>query len=112
MSLHLGNEIFEIQDQKAISNLHLFTRQGASLQAQSAFERKFAFRPHSTDTLTHRKMTMNMADKSNRTQKVKLVTDVGINPEKSRSVIYLMLAIFTEKIFRRTSREKTNRFET
>ncbi|KAI6183204.1 RNA polymerase-associated protein LEO1 [Aphelenchoides bicaudatus] len=85
MSLHLGNEIFEIQDQKAMPNLHLFTRQGASLQAQASFERKFAFRPHSTDTLTHRKMTMNMADKSNRAQKVKLVTDVGINPEKSRS---------------------------
>lgn len=67
-------------------NLHLFTRQGASLQAQSAFQRKFAFRPHSTDTLTHRKMTMGMADKSNRVQKIKMVTSVGVNPEKSRKV--------------------------
>jgi RNA polymerase-associated protein LEO1 len=89
MSLHLGNEIFEIQNQKAMPNLHLFTRIGASLQAQSSFERKFTFRPHSTDTLTHRKMTMNMADKSNRIQKVKMVTDVGMNPEKARTVSLL-----------------------
>jgi RNA polymerase-associated protein LEO1 len=86
MSLYLGTEIFEIQDQHTMPNLHLFTRQGASLQAQSAFKRKFTFRPHSTDTLTHRKMTLNMADKSNRTQKVKMVTDVGMNPEKARAV--------------------------
>lgn len=88
MSLHLGNEIFDIQGNNAMPNQHLFTRIGASLQAQEAFERKFTFRPHSTDTLTHRKMTMNMADKSNRIQKVKMVTDVGMNPEKARTVSF------------------------
>jgi len=85
MSLYLGSEKFEIEDQTAMPNVHLFTRQGASLQAQAAFKRKFAFRPVTTDSLTHRKITMNMADKSNRTQKVKMVTDVGMNPEKART---------------------------
>ncbi|KAI6234740.1 hypothetical protein M3Y99_00763400 [Aphelenchoides fujianensis] len=84
MSLYMGAEIFEIQDQPSLANIHLYTRLDANLTAQSPFARKFTFRPHSTETLTHRKMTLSMADKSNRTQKVKMVTDVGMNPEKDR----------------------------
>ncbi|KAI6174326.1 hypothetical protein M3Y98_01178300 [Aphelenchoides besseyi] len=84
MSLYLGSEIFEIQDQQNMSNVQLCTRMGTTLFAQATFRRKFTFRPHSTDTLTHRKMTMGMADKTNRAQKVKMVTDVGMNPEKDR----------------------------
>ncbi|KAI6240422.1 hypothetical protein M3Y99_00474500 [Aphelenchoides fujianensis] len=84
MSLYMGAEIFEIQDQPSLANIHLYTRLDQNLTAQSPFARKFTFRPHSTETLTHRKMTLSMADKSNRTQKVKMVTDVGMNPEKDR----------------------------
>lgn len=105
MSLHLGNEIFDLQRTKAMPNLHLFTRQGASLQAQAPFKQKLTFRPHSTDTLTHRKMTMNMADKSNRTQKVKMVTDVGMNPEKARLVSFCRCNL--TYLFRKASKKKT-----
>ncbi|KAH7729256.1 Leo1-like protein [Aphelenchoides avenae] len=84
MSLYLGNEIFDIQRQPVMDFNHLFVRQGPGLQGQSVFKDKLVFRPHSTETLTHRKVTMTMADKSNRTQKVKVMTDVGRNPETEK----------------------------
>lgn len=86
MTLHLGDEIFEVQEQAAMPNMHLFTRVGPALQAQAIFKKKYTFRPHSTDTVTHRKLTMNMADKTNKGPKVKLVNEVGMNPEKQRKV--------------------------
>jgi RNA polymerase-associated protein LEO1 len=86
MSLYLGNEIFDIQRQPVMDFNHLFVRQGPGLQGQSVFKEKLVFRPHSTETLTHRKVTMTMADKSNRTQKVKVMTNVGRNPEAEKQV--------------------------
>ncbi|KAL3124369.1 hypothetical protein niasHT_000793 [Heterodera trifolii] len=67
----LGKEIFEIEKQRLMDNNHLYTRQGTALQAQALFREKLIFRPHSTETMTHRKMTMNMAEKTNKAQKVK-----------------------------------------
>uniref|UniRef100_A0A915DY31 Uncharacterized protein n=1 Tax=Ditylenchus dipsaci TaxID=166011 RepID=A0A915DY31_9BILA len=84
MSLYLGNEIFDVEKDKIPDHNHLYIRQGPGLQAQAVFKEKLVFRPFSTDTLTHRKMTMNMADKSNKAQKVKVIADVGSNPEKEK----------------------------
>lgn len=87
MSLYLGKEIFDVESQKVMDHNHLFIRQGAGLQAQSVFTDKLVFRPHSTETLTHRKVTLNMADKSNKAQKVKVMTDVTDNPETRKMVV-------------------------
>ncbi|KAL3085263.1 hypothetical protein niasHS_010332 [Heterodera schachtii] len=84
MSLYLGKEIFEIEKQRLMDNNHLYTRQGTALQAQALFREKLIFRPHSTETMTHRKMTMNMAEKTNKAQKVKVLAQVGDNPEAER----------------------------
>lgn len=86
MSLYLGSEIFDVEKQKVMDHNHLFIRQGAALQAQTVFTEKLVFRPHSTETMTHRKMTLNMADKSNKTQKVKVIASVGDNPETQKLV--------------------------
>uniref|UniRef100_A0A914WLA8 RNA polymerase-associated protein LEO1 n=1 Tax=Plectus sambesii TaxID=2011161 RepID=A0A914WLA8_9BILA len=84
MSLYLGNEIFDVHLQPVQDHNHLFVRQGAGLQGQSVFRTKLTFRPHSTDTLTHRKMTLSMADRSNKTQKVKVLAAVGADPETQK----------------------------
>lgn len=84
--MYLGGEIFEVQTQATMPNMHLYTRVGPALQAQATFKQKYTFRPHSTDTATHRKLTLNMADKTNKGSKVKMMNAVGINPEQQRKV--------------------------
>jgi len=84
MSLYLGNEIFDIERHKIMNFNHLFVRQGQALQAQAIMSEKLKFRPHSTDTLTHRKVTLSMADKTNRIQKVKVIASLGDNPETQK----------------------------
>jgi hypothetical protein len=64
----------------------MYIRQGAALQAQSVFAEMLVFRPHSTDTLTHRKMTMNMAEKTSKAQKVRMLANVGDNPDAQKKV--------------------------
>lgn len=86
LSMHLGNEIFEVY--KPVmqgDHNHLFIRQGTGLQGQAVFRTKLAFRPHSTDSMTHRKMTMSLVDRGSKTQKVKILTDIIKNPEQVRS---------------------------
>ncbi|TKR77477.1 hypothetical protein L596_018447 [Steinernema carpocapsae] len=84
MSMYLGGEIFEVTTQPMHEHNHLFIRQGAGLQGLSVFKRRVVFRPHSTETLTHRKMTLNMAERSNKSQKVKVLNIVGNNPEEAK----------------------------
>ena len=43
------------------------------------------FRPHSTDSFTHRKMTLSLADRSNKAQKVKVLPIAGKDPDAQRS---------------------------
>uniref|UniRef100_T1JUX6 RNA polymerase-associated protein LEO1 n=1 Tax=Tetranychus urticae TaxID=32264 RepID=T1JUX6_TETUR len=73
MSLHLGSEIFDIHKQSLMAgdNNHLFIRQGTGLQGQAVFKTKLTFRPHSTDSFTHRKMTLSLAERSHKTQKIR-----------------------------------------
>ena len=86
-SLHLGSEIFDIHRQKLLKgeNNHLFVRQGFGLQGQAVFKEKLTFRPHSTDSNTHKKMTISLAEKSNKGHKVCMMPIVGFDPEAHRS---------------------------
>lgn len=87
MSLHLGSEIFDIHKQSLMAgdNNHLFIRQGTGLQGQAVFKTKLTFRPHSTDSFTHRKMTLSLAERSHKTQKIRVLPNVGKDPEAHRS---------------------------
>ena len=42
-------------------------------------------RPHSTDSFTHKKMTMSLADRSAKKQKLKVLPIAGADPESHRS---------------------------
>jgi RNA polymerase-associated protein LEO1 len=86
MSLHLGSEIFDIHKQQLLSgdNNHLYIRQGTGLQGQAVFKTKLTFRPHSTDSFTHKKMTLSLADRSQKTQKIRILGSVGKDPEVDR----------------------------
>ncbi|WAR01332.1 LEO1-like protein [Mya arenaria] len=86
MSLHLGDEIFDIHTMPIQGDFnHLFVRQGTGLQGQSIFKTKLSFRPHSTESFTHRKMTLSLADRSTKKQKVKILPISGHDPESQRS---------------------------
>ena len=41
-------------------------------------------RPHSTDSQTHKKMTLSMADRSSKTNQIKVISQVGVDPEANR----------------------------
>lgn len=85
MSLHLGNEIFDVYKQTLQGDHnHLFIRQGTGLQGQAVFRTKLTFRPHSTESFTHKKMTMSLADRSQKTSGIKILTQVGHDPDADR----------------------------
>merc|ERR1711983_467939 len=85
MGLHLGNEIFDVYKQPLQSDFnHLFIRQGTGLQGQAVFKTKLSFRPHSVDSHTHKKMTLSMADRSTKSNQIKVISHVGNNPEEGR----------------------------
>ena len=86
MSLHLGAEVFDVYTMQLQGDFnHMFVRQGTGLQGQAVFKTKLTFRPHSTDSFTHRKMTMSLADKSAKKQKLKVLPIAGLDPESHRS---------------------------
>lgn len=85
MSLHLGNEIFDVYKQPLQGDHnHLFIRQGTGLQGQAVFRTKLTFRPHSTESFTHKKMTKTLADRSQKTSGIKILTQVGYDPDADR----------------------------
>jgi RNA polymerase-associated protein LEO1 len=84
-SLHLGDEIFDVHKQPLQGDFnHLFIRQGTGLQGQAVFRTKLSFRPHSTESFTHQKMTRSMADRTNKAAGIKVISQVGPNPEANR----------------------------
>jgi RNA polymerase-associated protein LEO1 len=86
LSLYLGSEIFDVMKQPLQNDYnHLFIRQGTGLQGQAVFRTKLSFRPHSTDSLTHKKMTISLADRSQKTAGIKILTQVGHDPEAERA---------------------------
>lgn len=108
MSLYLGNEIFDVyKTQMQGDHNHLFVRQGNWLHGQNVFRTKLTFRldfrdavcqnelnhlrllscfsrPYSTESLTHRKMTMSLVEHGSKTKKVKILTEMSKNPENKR----------------------------
>lgn len=85
MSLHLGSEVFDVYKQPLQGDHnHLYIRQGTGLQGQAVFRTKLTFRPHSTESFTHRKMTMSLADRSQKTSGIKVLSQVGMNPDQNR----------------------------
>lgn len=85
MSLHLGSEIFDVYKQPLQGDHnHLYIRQGTGLQGQAVFRTKLTFRPHSTESFTHRKMTMSLADRSQKTSGIKVLSHVGSNPDQNK----------------------------
>eukprot|EP00112_Aurelia_sp_Birch-Aquarium-sp1_P007484 Seg1816.10 transcript_id=Seg1816.10/GoldUCD/mRNA.D3Y31 product="RNA polymerase-associated protein LEO1" protein_id=Seg1816.10/GoldUCD/D3Y31 len=85
LSLHLGNEIFDIFKMpiEGLQN-HLFVQQGTGLQAKTVFKEKLTFRPYSTKSQTHLKMTMSIADKVSKAQKIRLIPVTERDPEAAR----------------------------
>lgn len=85
MSLHLGSEIFDVYKQPLQGDHnHLYIRQGTGLQGQAVFRTKLSFRPHSTESRTHIKMTMSLADRSQKTTGIKVLSEVGHNPDQNK----------------------------
>lgn len=62
----------------------MFVRQGTGLQGQAVFRTKLSFRPHSTESFTHKKMTLSLADRSQKTTGIKVLSQVGVDPEHDR----------------------------
>ncbi|CAJ0602398.1 unnamed protein product [Cylicocyclus nassatus] len=85
MSMVIGKERFDVESVPITGNMqHLFIRQGTGLVAQKIFDRKLIFRPHSTDSETHKKVTMSMAERTRKSAQVRMVAEVGANPEQAR----------------------------
>lgn len=76
MSLFLGSEMFDVNIKPTGESSQLFVRlgQNAGLQAQALFKTKLSIRPNSTESFTHRKLTLSLADRSQKTQKIRMST--------------------------------------
>ncbi|XP_026955586.1 RNA polymerase-associated protein LEO1-like isoform X1 [Sagmatias obliquidens] len=86
LSLHLGNEVFDV-DKAPMQGNHnqLFIREDTGLQGQAIFKSKLTFRPHATDCATLRKMTLLLANRCSRTQKIRILPMAGRDPECQRT---------------------------
>ncbi|XP_077905742.1 RNA polymerase-associated protein LEO1 isoform X2 [Ictidomys tridecemlineatus] len=85
MSLHLGNEVFDVYKAPLQGNHnHLFIREDTGLLGQAIFKSRLTFRPHSTDSATHRKMTLPLLDRSSKTQ-IRILPIAGHDPECQRT---------------------------
>ncbi|KAI5936647.1 RNA polymerase-associated protein LEO1 [Manis javanica] len=85
LSLHLGNEVFDVYKTPLQGNLnHLFVREATGLQGQAIFKSKLTFRPHSADSATHRKVTLPPADRCSRTHKMRILPMLCRDPERER----------------------------
>ncbi|XP_040824384.1 RNA polymerase-associated protein LEO1-like [Ochotona curzoniae] len=86
MSLHLGNEVFDIHKATVQDNhSHLFIRGDTGLLGQAVFKSKLTFRPHSIDSATHRKMTLPLASRISNAQKIRILPMATSDPECSRT---------------------------
>lgn len=83
MSLYLGSEVFDINEKSIGECSHLFIRLGLrqGLQGQAIFNSKLSIRPNSTESFTHRKLTLSLADRSQKTQKIRMLNNPGQDPE-------------------------------
>ena len=78
--MYLGSEVFDVTKQSLHGDFnHMFIRQGTGLQGQAIFRTKLSFRPHSTESKTHQKMTRQMADRSHKAAGIKVISQVRTN---------------------------------
>jgi len=86
MTLHLGSEVFDVYQMSLQGDHnHLFIRQGTGLQGQAVFKTKLSFRPNSTKSATHKKMTSRLAMRhSQNQQKVRVLPVAGKDPESRK----------------------------
>ncbi|XP_076814399.1 RNA polymerase-associated protein LEO1-like [Clavelina lepadiformis] len=89
MSMHLGSEIFDVHQMSLQGDHnHLFIRQGTGLQGQAVFKTKLTFRPHSTKSATHKRMTNRLAMRHNQNQqKVRVLPIAGQDPESRKAAL-------------------------
>ncbi|XP_062062630.1 RNA polymerase-associated protein LEO1-like [Lepus europaeus] len=91
MSLHLGNEVFEIHKELLQDNHnHLFVRGDTGLLGKAVFKSKLTFRPHSIDSATHRKMTVPLASRISKAQKIRILPMATCDPEGPRTDVMKM----------------------
>jgi len=89
LSMHLGGEVFDVYKQPLQGDHnHLFIRQGTGLQGQAVFRTKLSFRPHSTDSFTHKKILSSLADRSLKKSHVKVLTRVIKDPDAKRDELF------------------------
>lgn len=83
MSLYLGSEIFDVNEKPIGESSHLYVKMGLrqGLQCQAIFDSKLSIRPNSTESFTHRKLTLSLADRSQKTQKIRMLNNPGQDPE-------------------------------
>lgn len=83
MSLFLGSEMFDLNVKSTGESSQLFVRlgQAAGLQSQALLKTKLSIRPNSTESSTHRKLTLSLADRSQKTQKIRMLNNPGQDPE-------------------------------
>ncbi|KAI8923352.1 Leo1-like protein-domain-containing protein [Entophlyctis helioformis] len=86
-SLLLGDELFEVAEND-LPDQHQYLavdhpREGF-LQTRAKFNRVMSFRPHSTQSLTHKKLTMAIASKHKKIGRTKLFTTTE-DPEKQKA---------------------------
>ncbi|KAM9714941.1 RNA polymerase-associated protein LEO1-like [Dama dama] len=85
LSLHLGNEVFDVYKAPMQANHnHLFIREDTGLQGQAVFKSKLTFRPHATDYATHKKVTLPLASRCSRMQTIRILPVAGPDPECQR----------------------------
>ncbi|XP_025849272.1 RNA polymerase-associated protein LEO1-like [Vulpes vulpes] len=88
LSLHLGNEVFDVYKAPMQGNHnHLFVREDTGLQGRAVFKSKLTFRPHSTDCATQRKMTLPLGNRCSKTQRIRILPIAGCDPECQRTEI-------------------------
>lgn len=85
MSFFVGSEEFDILKAPLTgAHSHLYVKHGAGIQGQAQFKSKMMFRIHSTDSYTHKKLTMRISDRVSKASKAKTLPAVGKNPEAQR----------------------------
>ncbi|KAF0988563.1 hypothetical protein HZS_843 [Henneguya salminicola] len=86
LTLHVGSEIFDVFRTPLPSMQNqLFIKQGSCLVCKGIFDQKLGFKPHSTDSDTHKRVTLSVADRLSRSQKICVVPASHIDPEKQKN---------------------------
>jgi len=86
LSLMVGAELFDVSFQQLQEQYqYLFERQPQSsiMEAQVKFDQAMAFRPYSTASLTHKKLTATVLAKHQKVNRTKFIV-TNENPEEAK----------------------------